>query len=166
MVGPRNAKEPPRSPPRSQPSGATRRTAVGLLLGAPLLGACSGIQQTRSQYTTSGPAQEPVVAGTGHVKVGLMLPLSAPGNAGVAAQSMKNAAELALAEFQNPNIQLLIKDDAGSPPGAQGGAQQALDEGSEIILGPLFALSVPAMAQVTRARNVPVIAFSTDSSVA
>jgi hypothetical protein len=139
---------------------------VGLLLGAPLLGACSGIQQTLSQYTTSGPAQEPIVAGTGQVKVGLILPLSAPGNAGVAAQSMKNAAEMALAEFQNPNIQLLIKDDGGNPQGAQQGTQQALDEGAEIILGPLFAGSVPATAQLARTRGVSVIAFSTDSSVA
>jgi ABC-type branched-subunit amino acid transport system substrate-binding protein len=166
MVGPRNSKEPPRSPFRSRPSGATRRTAVGLLLGAPLLGACSGIQQTLSQYTTPGPAQEPIVAGTGQVKVGLILPLSAPGNAGVAAQSMKNAAEMALAEFQNPNIQLLIKDDGGNPQGAQQGTQQALDEGAEIILGPLFAASVPATAQLARTRGVSVIAFSTDSSVA
>jgi hypothetical protein len=139
---------------------------VGLLLGAPLLGACSGIQQTLSQYTTSGPAQEPIVAGTGQVKVGLILPLSAPGNAGVAAQSMKNAAEMALAEFQNPNIQLLIKDDGGNPQGAQQGTQQALDEGAEIMLGPLFAASVPATAQLARTRGVSVIAFSTDSSVA
>ena len=79
---------------------------------------------------------------------------------------MKNAAEMALAEFQNPNIQLLIKDDGGSPQGAQQGTQQALDEGAEIILGPLFAVSVPATAQLTRARGVSVIAFSTDSSVA
>jgi hypothetical protein len=166
MVGPRNSREAPRPPPKSRPSGATRRTAVGLLLGAPLLGACSGIQQTLSQYTTSGPAQEPIVAGTGQVKVGLILPLSAPGNAGVAAQSMKNAAEMALAEFQNPNIQLLIKDDGGNPQGAQQGTQQALDEGAEIMLGPLFAASVPATAQLARTRGVSVIAFSTDSSVA
>jgi ABC-type branched-subunit amino acid transport system substrate-binding protein len=166
MVGPRDPKELPKSPLKSQPSGATRRTAVGLLLGAPLLGACSGIQQTLNQFSTSGPAQEPLVAGTGQVKVGLILPLSAPGNAGVAAQSMKNAAEMALAEFQNPNIQLLIKDDGGNPQGAQQGTQQALDEGAEIILGPLFAASVPATAQLARTRGVSVIAFSTDSSVA
>src|SRR6202035_130338 len=146
-------------------SGATRRTAVGLILGAPLLGACSGIQQSLNQFS-SGPAQQPLVAGNGQVKVGLILPLSAAGNAGVAAQSMKNAAEMALAEFQNPNIQLLIKDDGGSPQGAQQGTQQALDEGAEIILGPLFALSVPATAQLARAHGVSVIAFSTDSSVA
>ncbi len=55
---------------------------------------------------------------------------------------MRNAAELALAEFNSPDIQLLVKDDGGSAPGAQQAAQQALDEGAEIILGPLFALSV------------------------
>ena len=153
----------------SQPSGATRRTAVGLILAAPLLGACAGVQQSFSQFSspgTSGPPQQPLVAGNGQVKVGLILPLSASGNAGVAALSMKNAAEMALAEFQNPNIQLLIKDDGGNPQGAQQGTQQALDEGAEIILGPLFALSVPATAQLTRARGVSVIAFSTDSSIA
>ena len=79
---------------------------------------------------------------------------------------MKNAAEMALAEFQNPNIQLLIKDDGGTPQGAQQGTQQALDEGAEIILGPLFAASVPATAQLTRTRGISVIAFSTDFSVA
>ena len=50
----------------------------------------------------AGPPQQPLAVGNGQVKVGLILPLSAAGNAGVAAQSMKNAAEMALAEFQNP----------------------------------------------------------------
>jgi ABC-type branched-subunit amino acid transport system substrate-binding protein len=162
------------SPPaKSRLPGATRRTAVGLILGAPLLAACSGVQQSLSSFSSpfgspgpAGPPQLPQAVGNGGVKVGLILPLSAAGNAGVAAQSMKNAAEMALAEFQNPNIQLLIKDDGGSPQGAQQGTQQALDEGAEIILGPLFALSVPATAQSTRARGISVIAFSTDSSVA
>jgi ABC-type branched-subunit amino acid transport system substrate-binding protein len=154
--------------PKSQPSGTTRRTALGLILGAPLLGACAGSQGSlfNSQAGPSGPPEQPVAVGTGQVKVGLLLPLSAGGNAGVAAQSMKNAAEMALAEFQNPNIQLLIKDDAGNAQGAQQGTQQALDEGAEIILGPLFAASVPATAQLARTRGVSVIAFSTDSSVA
>jgi ABC-type branched-subunit amino acid transport system substrate-binding protein len=79
---------------------------------------------------------------------------------------MKNASEMALAEFLNPNLQLLVKDDAGTPQGAQQAAQQALEEGAEIILGPLFAASVPTVAQVARGRGISVIAFSTDSSVA
>jgi ABC-type branched-subunit amino acid transport system substrate-binding protein len=156
---------------------ATRRTAIGLLLGAPLLSACGSVQQSFSQFSNpfsgpdttaapAGPAQQPTSIGNGQVKVGLILPLSASGNAGVAAQSMKNAADMALAEFHNPNIQLLVKDDGGSPQGAQQGAQQAVDEGAEILLGPLFALSVPSVAQVARPRSISVIAFSTDSSIA
>ncbi|MDE2601551.1 MAG: penicillin-binding protein activator [Bradyrhizobium sp.] len=157
--------------PRFRPVTVTRRAVVGLIFGAPLLSACAGVQQSLSQFSgpspgPAGPAQQPQAVGNGQVKVGLILPLSAAGNAGVAAQSMKNAAEMALAEFQNPNIQLLIKDDSGSAQGAQQGTQQALDEGAEIILGPLFALSVPATAQLARGRGIPVIAFSTDSSIA
>ena len=163
-------------------SMASRRTALGLILGTPLLGACANVQQSISQFSVPNPFSssssappppgsagapvQPVAIGNGNVKVALILPLSAGGNAGVAAQSMKNASEMALAEFLNPNLQLLIKDDAGSPQGAQQSAQQALDEGAEIILGPLFAASVPAVAQVARSRNISVIAFSTDSSVA
>lgn len=151
-------------PPRT---GATRRSAVGLILGAPLLAGCAGMQSPFSGgEQPAGPPQQPTAVGSGQVKVGLLLPLSASGNAAVAAQSMRNAAELALAEFQNPNIQLLIKDDNGTPQGAQQGAQQAVDEGAEIILGPLFAQSVPAAAQVARNRGISMIAFSTDSSVA
>lgn len=171
MVGPFDRK--PLSSGRP-PSGATRRSAIGLILGAPLLGACASVQQSLGQFSSSfggsegpaGPPQEPTAVGSGQVKVGLILPLSAAGNAGVAAQSMKNAAEMALAEFKNPNIQLLIKDDGGNPQGANAAAQQAIGEGAEIILGPLFAASVPAVAQVARTRNISVIAFSTDSSVA
>jgi ABC-type branched-subunit amino acid transport system substrate-binding protein len=186
MVGPLNTKPLTEGAPAGEtrssgagPAGATRRSAVGLILGAPLLGACAGVQQSLSQFSNpfssspsgpppgpAGPPQQPQAVGNGQVKVGLLLPLSASGNAGVAAQSMRNAAEMALAEFQNPNIQLLIKDDGGSAQGAQQGTQQALDEGAEIILGPLFALSVPATAQLARARGVSVIAFSTDSSIA
>ena len=163
MVAPFNSK------PRR--AGATRRSAVGLILGAPLVAGCAGSPFGGSTPfgggdQPAGPQQQPSALGSGQVKVGLLLPLSASGNAGVAAQSMRNAAELALAEFQNPNIQLLVKDDAGTAQGAQQGAQQALDEGAEIILGPLFALSVPAAAQLARTRGVPMIAFSTDSSVA
>ena len=167
MLGPRE----PKSLPSTSPlAGPTRRAAVGLVLGGPLLGACAGMSSLSNPFSSdaapAGPPQQPQAVGTGGVKVGLVLPLSASGNAGVAALSMKNAAEMALAEFQNPNIQLLIKDDAGSPQGASQGTQQALDEGAEILLGPIFAHSVSPVGQTARSRNVPVVAFSTDANVA
>src|SRR6185312_3439686 len=148
-------------------------TAFGVAAAAVALAACSST--SLNQFSEAQPAPQPQAVepppapgtiGTGQIRVGLILPLSAPGNAGVAAQSMKNAAEMALAEFKQPNIQLLVNDDGGTPQGAAAAAQQALAGGAEIIVGPLFAQSVTAVGQVARSRGIPVIAFSTDSSVA
>ena len=143
------------------------RTALSVAATAMVLAACT--TQSGGGGPTLQPGEEATAnasVGEGQVRVGLVLPLTAQGNAGVAAQSMKNAAEMALAEFKSPNIQLLVKDDGGTPQGAQAGAQQAISEGAEIIIGPLFAQSVSAVGQVARTRNIPVIAFSTDASVA
>jgi outer membrane PBP1 activator LpoA protein len=138
---------------------------ASLAAGVVMLAACAG--QNGAQFTQPAPnAPAPGLAGPGDVKIALILPLTAPGNAGLAAQSMKNAAEMAIAEFNAPNVQLVVKDDGGSPQGAQAAVQQALAEGAEIVLGPLFAQSVQAAGQLTRLRGVPIIAFSTDSSVA
>jgi len=131
-----------------------------------LLAGCSGMGDLGTGSSTGAPPPPSPNIGAGKVKVGLILPLSATGNAAVAAQSMRNAAEMALAEFNNPDLQLLVKDDGGTAQGAQQVAQQVLDEGAEIILGPLFALAVGPVGRVARARSIPVIAFSTDANVA
>src|SRR5262245_40401195 len=59
----------------------------------------------------TGPQPGAPTIGAGNVKVGLLLPLSAGGNAGIAAVSMRNAAELALAEFNVTDLSLIVKDD-------------------------------------------------------
>jgi len=149
------------------PTKHTRRAV--LLAGASgLLAACTGSFSARDLFPGSStpPAQSAATIGSGEVRVGFILPLSAGGNAGLAGQSMKNAGEMALAEFNAPNIQLLVRDDGGTAQGAQQAVEQALAEGAEIVLGPLFAQSVGAVSQAARARGVPVIAFSTDSNVA
>ena len=149
-----------------------RRRRFGAALcfaaAAAVLSACAGGNSDFFSNTPQ-PAAQPAPAATlgqGQVRVGLILPLSAQGNAGVAAASMKNSADLALAEFKNPNIQLLVKDDGGTPQGAQSAAQQAIAEGAEIIIGPLFAEAVSAVGSVARTRGIPMMAFSTDVSVA
>jgi branched-chain amino acid transport system substrate-binding protein len=149
------------------------RAAVLALAG--LLAGCGGASNL---FGSGSPVLDaPVAAPTGSVttaplgapggvKVGLVLPLSAGGNAGVASLSMRNAAEMALAEFSGANIELIVKDDGGSAPGAQRATTQAIDDGAEIVIGPLFAHSVSSAKQVARSRGVPMIAFSTDSNVA
>jgi branched-chain amino acid transport system substrate-binding protein len=146
----------------------SRRVWVGGVLAAALavLAACSSMPDILRSGATSAEPPQSAAIGSGTVRVGLILPMSAGGNAGTVAQSMKNAAEMALAEFNSPDIQLLVKDDGGSAGGAQQAAQQALAEGAEIIVGPLFAHSVGVVGAAARQRGVPVIAFSTDASVA
>jgi branched-chain amino acid transport system substrate-binding protein len=166
-----------------------RRACIGrswrvLVVSAASLGAatwlagCSGTLNTNDLFSKSTAPPPTAMAqaaapppsssrlGSGGVKVGLILPLSASGNAGTAGQAMRNAAEMALAEFSEPNIALIAKDDGGTGQGAQQAAQQAMDEGAEVILGPLFAHSVTSARQVARSRGVPIIAFSTDTNVA
>lgn len=148
-----------------------RRAWLGafLLLAMTWLAACSSgslLGDKPPGETPPGTPSTNTEIGTGQIKVALILPLSAAGNAGLAAQSLKNAADMALAERDGQNIRLLIKDDTGSSQGAQQAAQQAVDEGAEIILGPLFGHSVGAVAAIARSKGIPVIAFSTDVAVA
>ena len=95
------------------------------------------------------------------------MPLSAQGQPGVIGKSLKQAAELALFERDNPNLQLIVKDDKGTPEGAKAAAEDAVKGGATArSLGPLFAKSVAAVAPVARQAGVPVIAFSNDRQVA
>jgi ABC-type branched-subunit amino acid transport system substrate-binding protein len=156
----------------------TRRIVVsGFWAGAAtLVAGCSGLSNLGGSLpATSQPEPEATAAlppasgsqpGSGKTKIGLILPLSASGNAGAAAQSMRNAAEMALADFNNPDVELIVKDDGGAAQGAQAAVRQAIDEGAQVILGPLFAHAVTAAAPIARASRVPMIAFSTDSNVA
>ncbi|MEX0591132.1 MAG: penicillin-binding protein activator, partial [Xanthobacteraceae bacterium] len=149
-----------------------RRAASAAVVPALVLAGCAG--QSGPQLGSifgdrpqeAAPQPQAPLGSPGGVRVALILPLGAAGNAGTAAQSMRNAAELALAEFANPNIQLIVKDDGGTAHGAQVAAEQALTEGAEIVLGPLFSHTVAAAGQSTRNRGVPMIAFSTDANVA
>ncbi|MFC7052232.1 penicillin-binding protein activator [Hansschlegelia quercus] len=118
------------------------------------------------QAPLGAPTGAADMLGQGSVKVALVLPTSASGNAGMAAQSMKRAAELAISESNAPDIQLVVKDDGGTAQGAQAAVSQATDEGAKLVIGPLFAHTVASAGQVARQKGVPVLAFSTDANVA
>src|ERR1041384_4578885 len=90
-----------------------------------LAAACSGIpggDYFGFNSQPPPPPAQPSQVRAGQAKVAPILPLSASGNAAAVAASMRNAAEMALAEFSNPDIQLLVKDDGGTAGGAQAAA--------------------------------------------
>ncbi|SFR78415.1 penicillin-binding protein activator [Sphingomonas jatrophae] len=94
-------------------------------------------------------------------RVALLVPLSG-GNAGVG-QSIANAATMALLDTGGTKVRITTYDTA---LGAGAAAARALADGNRLILGPLLAEDVRAVAPAARAAGVPVIAFSNDASVA
>ncbi|MFL5236754.1 MAG: penicillin-binding protein activator [Rhizomicrobium sp.] len=105
-------------------------------------------------------------AGRVPVRVGVLLPFS-NGSAATRnlAKALMNAAQLAMFDARNPDILLLPKDEGSTPGEAASAARMLISEGAEVIVGPLFAQSVMAVAPVARDHAVPVIAFSTDRAV-
>jgi ABC-type branched-subunit amino acid transport system substrate-binding protein len=114
-------------------------------------------------YAGAGASPPPPLA-KGHVRVAILLPLSGPHSA--LGQSMLNAAQLAVFDLADDRFELLPYDTAGSANGAAQAARNAIADGCSMILGPLLANSVRAVTPVAWATGVPVVAFSSDRTVA
>lgn len=101
------------------------------------------------------------------VRVAVLLPFTNESqNIETIAASMLKAAQMVAFESDDAPYLLIPKDTEGTPEGARARAEEAVREGAQIILGPLYSDSVTAVAEVTRAYGIPVIAFSSDSDVA
>jgi len=100
----------------------------------------------------------------GAARVALLLPLT--GDTGQLGQQMLNAAEMALFEVASRDFELIPVDTGGTPDGARIAAQTAVQQGAELILGPLFSGSVRPAAQVAAPYNVNLVAFTTDANTA
>lgn len=94
-------------------------------------------------------------------RVAVLVPLTGP-NAQLG-QSILNSANLALLDTGGDRFRITAYDTAA---GAAAAAEEAIEEGNGLILGPLLADDVRAVAAVARRADVPVIAFSNDESVA
>jgi ABC-type branched-subunit amino acid transport system substrate-binding protein len=142
---------------------------AAMLCGCSVSGGQSGIGEgganTMSSELTPPPTGATIPRSNSTVVVGLILPLSGAGGTGMIAKAMRQAAEMAIMEHNNADLQLVVKDDRGTPDGARAAATELIRDGAEIILGPLFAKNVTAVAPVARAAPVPVVAFSNDPTV-
>jgi ABC-type branched-subunit amino acid transport system substrate-binding protein len=101
------------------------------------------------------------------VRVGIILPFSSgtPAVKALAAAMLKSA-QLAVYESGNKDIILMTADEGSTPESAAGAAVRLLDQGAEILVGPLYAPSVKAIRHEAQDRGVLVLSFSTDRSVA
>ena len=136
-----------------------RKTLIALFSFS-LLATLSGCNVSPS-VTVPGPllnTSEPV-------PVALLIPRSAEKTQKIAI-SIENAARLAIADLGNIRIDLRVYDTAGSAVVAGQVAQQAVNEGAKIILGPLFAEAANAAGLAVADEGVNVLSFSNNASIA
>ncbi len=101
------------------------------------------------------------------VPVALLVPRSSPqsGDA-VLAQSLENAARMAIGDLGNVSIDLRVYDTAGNPDTAAAAARQAVNDGAKIILGPVYAQAANAAGLAVLNRNVNLLSFSNNPQIA
>ena len=171
--------------PRMRRSGSSLTSLCAAVICALVLAGCTATQPTRGPIvqapprTNDAPTTQPRSPidrapadnyvkprhfdGTEPVRVALLLPFSANSeNARSIASAMFDAAQLAVFDAGDENFLLIPKDTKGTPDGARAAARSAVQDGAEMVLGPLFSESVEAASQVTRTAQIPMIAFSSD----
>jgi hypothetical protein len=146
-------------PPDRKPCATRLFAWLSLLLAAVWLAACDPV----AMPVRDGPR----VDTRGPVQVALLVPGGSgqPGDQAIAA-SLENAARLAVSDLAGARIDLRVYNTAGRADQAARVAVEAVNDGAQIILGPVFSSAARAAGQAVAARNINVLSFSNNTSVA
>ncbi len=104
----------------------------------------------------------PVAVGSPGQRVTILLPLT--GSTAEIGQAMLRAAQLSLDQPGAPPLD--ARDTKGTPAGAADAAKLAIAAGTGMVLGPLTAGETAAVAPLAKAAGIPVLAFTSDASLA
>ncbi len=116
---------------------------------------------------TTGPSGGPRVNTSAPIPVALLVPGGSENASDtLLAQSLENAARLAIADLDGVTIDLRVYNTAGQAAQAGAMAQQAIGDGAKIILGPVYAEAANAAGLAARNRGVNVLAFSNNPAIA
>lgn len=96
------------------------------------------------------------------MRVGLLLPFSVRPQE---ASALYNAAELALFDHGNQNTLLIPRDAGADEASANAAARALLNDGADIIVGPVLREGVTGASNAARGNNIPVIGLSSDRMV-
>ncbi|MBB5514318.1 ABC-type branched-subunit amino acid transport system substrate-binding protein [Rubricella aquisinus] len=143
--------------------------ALALTFG---LAACS-VPSVPSQSAQPAPVAPVVetVPGQFNASAPVRIALLAPYGTGDAdrearAQSIENAARLAVRDIQGATIDLVTYGTAENPETAADAARRAIADGAQMIVGPVFSSSVAAVQPIAAAANIPVLSLSNNTEVA
>jgi ABC-type branched-subunit amino acid transport system substrate-binding protein len=145
-------------PSRSRPIPALLRPLA--IVAALVLAACA-------PRATVGPFTGPAVDPNAPVRVALLVPLGSgdPGREQIG-RSLVNAAQLAQSDLRNATIDLRIYETAGTSEGGAAAASAAVNEGAQIIVGPLFSTATAAAGPIAQQAGLNVLSFSNNATVA
>ncbi len=122
-------------------------------------------QNNQNPYAQQQPYNNQMMdASVKPVKVAILVPLSGPNKD--LGQALLQASQMAMFDMNFPAFEIMPRDTAADPETARKATESVINDGAELILGPLFAGSVRAAKPVASRHNVNMIAFSTDWSLA
>jgi len=145
---------------RSLGVGRALSMSAGLLLVGCATVVPRGVPQAPPPVAVAPPpVTTELPTDTGRHRIALLVPLN--GTYAGAGQAIANAANMAVLDTGGQSLRVTTYDTSA---GAAAAAQKALREGNQLILGPLLADDVRAIATATRAAHVPVVSFTNDTA--
>lgn len=118
-------------------------------------------------YNNRDGLTPPHMTGRDTKRLALLLPFSTSSSRlAQEAQSMYRAAEMAIFAREDTDVLLIALDTKGTEDGARSATKAAISAGADVILGPILADNVRAATAEARRSKTPLIAFSTDQTVA
>jgi branched-chain amino acid transport system substrate-binding protein len=146
---------------------ATLKRWGTLILTSAVLAACQVVPKGPPKTVEAPPPVEapptttPLPTDVARHRIALLVPIT--GSSAAIGESIANAANLAVLDTGGKNIRITTYDTG---TGAAAAAQRAIADGNRLIIGPLLAEDVRAVAPIGRAAKVPLLSFSNDISVA
>lgn len=113
--------------------------------------------------TLDGTLPAPSTKVMNTVKVGLLLPLS--GKNAAMGKSFQDAAQMAVNDLSADNFELIPKDSGMTASETSRAVSDAMSEGAQLMIGPVFSDRVSDVKAVINGR-VPVLTLSNDANVA
>lgn len=138
---------------------------ICLIIGVMILSSCSSdpIRDEGWSDSFNSNVEEINISTDDSFRVGMLLPLT--GSDAKYGTGLKYASMLALQDINNPKLVLQYYDTQSSISGARTAVENAINQQSDLIIGPLKSTEVQAISNETIYQGVPVIAFSTSQDV-
>ena len=153
-------------PPSPKPSPASSLQAKTAAAPTPAVAGPGGPAPKPGKLNLLAPQMSPAPTPPEIIerRVAMLVPLS--GRGASIGRALLDAAQMALFETAQDDLELLVFDTQGTRDGAEDAARLAVADGARLILGPLFGASAEVVRPIAGAAAVNVVSFSNNRDIA